>query len=181
MKGVESCGRVSHPQGLEEVLQFSAAAASSSGNILIARRVRDQIKAKGWPNMDRATDRNILGVIGTFVRALTALEVLAALLVIIPLTVWLAWRQHSTLAVSVVLALFCISFGWLSVSILRWQRAVREMGWSSPGKVALGLGRRPEDPDELHVWELGIHCRYSSAAVVLCMAALPLAAWLTSK
>lgn len=131
--------------------------------------------------MDRPIDRNIFGTIGTFVRAMTALEVLAALLVIIPLTLWLAWIHHSTLVESIVLTLFCISFAWLSVSILRWQRAVRSMGSSSSGRLALGLGPRPEDSDELRLWELGTHCRFSFVAVVLCMAALPLAAWLSSK
>jgi hypothetical protein len=65
--------------------------------------------------------------------------------------------------------------------MLRWQRALRKMGWSSAGKLAFGLGPRPVDSDESHLWELGIHFRYSFIAIVLCMAALPITAWLAGK
>src|ERR1700680_3003443 len=101
--------------------------------------------------MDKPTDRSFFGAIGTFVRGVTALECLVAFLVVIPLTLYFAWARHSTLAAPIVLTLFCVSFAWLNVSILRWQRSLRKLGWKSAGKLSFGLGPRPEDPDELHI------------------------------
>ena len=131
--------------------------------------------------MNKPGDRNFPGAIGTIVRAGTALEFLIAFLVVIPLSLWFAWAGHSTVAEPVVLTLFCASFAWLNVSILRWQRSLRKLGWRSAGKLAFGFGPRPEDPDELHLWQLGIHFRYSFAAVALCMVAIPITAWLSGK
>ncbi len=128
--------------------------------------------------MNRQADRRFSGAIGTFVRAGTALEILVAFLVVIPLTLWFAWVRHSTVAEPVILTLFCLSFAWLNVSILRWQRSLRKLGWSSPGKVSFGLGPRPEDPDALDIWQRGTHFRYSFIAVLLCMLAFGITKWL---
>ena len=77
-----------------------------------------------------------------------------------------------------VLTLFCLSFVWLNISILRWQRCLRRLGSSSPGKLAFGLGPRPEGPDELSLWQRGTHFCYSFAAVLLCMSAFAILKWL---
>jgi hypothetical protein len=95
--------------------------------------------------MDNQTNRNSSGATGTFVRTGTTLAVLVAFLIVMPLTLWFAWARHSTMAEPVILTLFCLSFAWLNVSILRWQRSLRKLGWSSPGKVSFGLGARSED------------------------------------
>ena len=116
-----------------------------------------------------------------FVRAGTAFEFLVAFLVVIPLTLWLAWARHSTLAEPVVLTLFCLSFAWLNVSIVRWQRSLRKLGWTSPGKVSFGLGPRPEDSNELDIWERGKHFRYSFVAVLLSMLAFAIIKWLNGE
>jgi hypothetical protein len=131
--------------------------------------------------MDKQADRKFSGAIGTFVRAGTALEFLVAFLVVIPLTLWFAWARRSTLAELVVLTLFCLSFAWLNVSILRWQRSLRKLRWSSSGKISFGLGPRPEDPEELGIWQRGTHFRYSFIAVLLCMAAFGLVKWLNGE
>jgi hypothetical protein len=128
--------------------------------------------------VDKQDDRRFSGAIGTFVTAATALEFLMALLVVIPLTLWLAWARRSTMAEPMVLTLFCLSFAWLNVSILRLQRSLRKLGWNSPGKVSFGLGPRPEDPDELDIWQRRTHFRYSFLAVPLCMLAFGITKWL---
>jgi len=128
--------------------------------------------------MSKQAYQKFSGSLGIFVRAGTALEILVAFLVVIPLTLWFAWAPHSTMAEPVILTLFCLSFAWGNVSVLRWQRSIRRLGWSSPGKLAFGLGPRPEDPDELDIWQRGTHFRYSFIAVLLCMLAFGITKWL---
>jgi hypothetical protein len=127
--------------------------------------------------MVRQGDHRFSGAIGTFVKVGMALEIFVAFLVVIPLTLWFAWARHSTMAEPVVLTLFCLSFAWLNVSILRLQRSLRKLN-SSPGKVSFGLGPRPEDPDELDIWQRGTHFRYSFIAVLLSMLAFAITKWL---
>jgi hypothetical protein len=128
--------------------------------------------------MDKQNNSKFSGAVGIFVRTGTALEFLLAFLIVVPLTLWFAWKRHSTIAELVVSTLFCLSFVWLNVSILRWQRGLRRMGWSSPGRVSFGLGPRPEDPDELDIWNRGAHFRNSFVAVLLCMLAFGITKWL---
>jgi hypothetical protein len=128
--------------------------------------------------MDNWIDREFSKAIGIFVRAGTALEFLLAFLVVIPLTLWFAWERHSTTAEPVVLMLFCLSFAWGNVAVLKWQSSFRKLGWSSTNKLAFGLGPRPEDPDELHLWQWGRHFRHSFAAILLCMLASAIIKWL---
>lgn len=102
-----------------------------------------------YAGMGKHVGRKFSGAAAIFVRAGTALEFLMAFLIVVPLTLWFAWARHSTVAEPMVLTLFCLSFVWLNISILRWQRCLRRLGSSSPGKLAFGLGPRPEGPDEL--------------------------------
>jgi hypothetical protein len=128
--------------------------------------------------VDKQIDRELSRAIGIIVRAGAALEFLLAFLLVIPLTLWLAWARHSTIAEPVVLILFSLSFAWGNVSVLKWQRSFRKLGWSSTNKLAFGLGPRPEDPDELHLWQWGRHFCYSFAAILLCMVAFAIIKWL---
>ena len=102
-----------------------------------------------------------------------------AIAVVVPLTLWVAWRGHSTVSESIVLTLFCLSIAWASLSILRWQRCLRRMGWQSPNKLSFGLGASPEDADEAELWKRGVHVRYSFLAVIACMAAFALVMYLS--
>ena len=116
-----------------------------------------------------------------FIRAGTATEFLIAFLVIIPLTLWLALAGHSSKAEPIILVLFCLSFAWLNISLLRWRRRLRELGWKSPGKVSLGLGPRPEGSGELVIWHAGRHLCSSFVAVLLCMVAFGILKWLNGE
>ena len=128
--------------------------------------------------MSDQTSRRFSSVVEGFVKSATALEFLMAFLVVIPLTLWFAWARHSEIAEAVILTFFCISFAWLNISILRWRRGLRKLGWTSPGRVSFGLGPRPEDPDELAAWQRGAHSRNSILAVLLCMVAFGIIKWL---
>jgi len=128
--------------------------------------------------MDKHIDRRLSRAVEIIVGAGAALEFLLAFLVVIPLTLWLAWARHSTIAEPAVLILFCLSFAWVNVAVLKWQRSFRKLGWSSTSKLAFGLGPRPEDPDEFHLWQWGRHICYSFAAILLCMVAFAIIKWL---
>jgi hypothetical protein len=131
--------------------------------------------------MCRQNDRTFATAIATFVRTCAALEILTAFLVVIPLTLWLAWARHSKTAEAIALTLFCLSFAWLNLSILRLNRSLRKLGSSSPGGLAFGLGPRPEDVDEMRLWQCGIQFRYSFLAVALSMLAFAITKWLNGE
>jgi|SRR5690348_7778772 len=120
-----------------------------------------------------------LKAIGIFVKASTGLEFLMAFLVVVPLTLWLALTSKSGAAESVVLALFCMSFAWLNVSILKFQRGIRRLGNGS--SVRLLMSPRPEDPDELMAWRWGRNFCYSFLAVVVSMGGFAFVLWIRGE
>ena len=131
--------------------------------------------------MSEQGERTFASAIGTFVRACGALEILMAFLLVIPLTLWPAWSRHARTAESIVLTLFCLSFAWLNLSILRLYRSQRKLGSPSSGGLAFGLGLRPSNADELRLWQAGIHFRYSFLAVILTMLAFAITKWLNGE
>ena len=135
----------------------------------MGRQLKDDLKGRGITS----------GVIALLVRAGTAAQVFTAITVVVPLTLWVAWPGHSTITEPIVLTLFCLSFAWASLSILRWQRCLRRMGWQSPSKLSFGRGGLPEDSDEAELWRRGVHVRYSFLAVIVCMAAFALVKYFT--
>jgi hypothetical protein len=119
--------------------------------------------------------------IATVVGAGTALQIPIAFLVVVPLTLWLAWSHHARIAESTALTLFCLSSAWLNISILGCHRSRRKLGLGSRGRLGFGLGPRPEDSDEMRLWQWGIQFRYSFLAVVLSMAAFATTKWLNGE
>jgi hypothetical protein len=102
-------------------------------------------------------------------------------LIVLAFMLWSSWAWHSGMAESVVWTLYCVSFGWLNVSILRWARFLLKMGSRLPVQIRLGLGPPPDDPDELEIWKRGKHVRYSFLAAGLCMAAFAFVLWLKGE
>ena len=115
-------------------------------------------------------DIRLATTIDRLVRISAGLAAFLGFLVVIPLTLWFAWTHHSTLAEAIIKTLFCISFGWMTVSTLGWFRTFRALG-SGTSSAALLLGPRPEDPDELRAWKWGRQFRYSLFALLLSMIA----------
>jgi hypothetical protein len=58
-------------------------------------------------------------VIGIFVRAGTGLTILSGFGVVIPLTLWFAWIHPSSIANSIAVSLFCVSFAWGLISLFQ--------------------------------------------------------------
>lgn len=129
--------------------------------------------------VDKRSDGKLSEIAKIFVRAGTALEIFLGFVIVVPLTLFFAWRSHSTLIEPLVLTIFCVAFVWLNISILRWQRSLRKLGWTSRGRGAFGLGPRPDDPDELDIWQKGAHFRYSFVAVLVSMMAFGIVKWIT--
>lgn len=131
--------------------------------------------------MGKGLDERFQEAVAGLVKAMSALSILLGLVVVIPLTLWLAWAHHTTIADSVLLTLFCLSFGWCLVSMALCYRRLRELGLDGEGRLRLFSGPRPDDPDELRAWLLGWHFVFAVLAVMLCMIAIPMASWLSGK
>jgi hypothetical protein len=119
-----------------------------------------------------------LAVVG---RAINRLTVVVGFFIVIPLTLWFAWVGHSSIAYSIAQSLFCLSFGWLLISLLQLQRNLRKLGLGPEGRTRLFSGQRPDDPDELRAWQLGWQFMFAVLAVLVCMIAIPVTAWLSGK
>jgi len=128
------------------------------------------------------TDKSgIEEVFELFGKATTGLAVLMAVLIVIPLTLWYAWKSPNSLADQILVTLLCVSFGWGWVSLVRCYQSLRKLGLDGEGRLRLFSGSRPEDPDELHAWQLGRECMYAVLAVLFCIFAIPAACWLSDK
>ena len=119
-----------------------------------------------------------LGIIG---RTATWVTALLGFLVVVPLTMWFAWAGNSTVAYSTAESVFCLSFTWLLISLLQLHRNLQKLGLGPRGRTRLFSGQRPEDPDELRAWQWGWRFLYAVLGVLLCMAAIPVTAWLSGK
>jgi hypothetical protein len=111
----------------------------------------------------------------------SVLAALMAFLIVIPLTLRLAWGNTSSFANAIVTTLFCVSFGWVNVSTIMTQRAIRKLGLSSISVKNIISSPRPVDPDELNVWIWMRRTLFAFVAVILCMIAIPLTWWLTGE
>lgn len=118
-------------------------------------------------------------VIGKVVGASSALTVLLGALIVTPLTLWFAWVHRSTVAYSVLQSLFCLSFAWGLVSLLKAQRGLRRL--SASERIRVLSGPRPDDPDELYVWKWAWQFMFAVIAVALSMIAIPITASLIAK
>jgi hypothetical protein len=104
-----------------------------------------------------------------------------AFLVIIPLTLWSAWANHSPLVFTILDTLLCLSFGWALISNFILFRRLRKLGLSGKGRLRLLSGPRPDDPDELKAWQAGWHFMFAILAVIFSIIALPVASWLSGQ
>jgi hypothetical protein len=125
--------------------------------------------------LNKRLNETFQGAVAVLVKATWALSILLGLLVVIPLFLWLAWARPTTLIDSVFVTLFCLSFGWVFVSMALCFRSLRKLGLDGQGRLRLFSGPRPSDPDELRAWRLGWQFLYAVLAVLLCMIAIPVA------
>lgn len=131
--------------------------------------------------MDKQSVGKFQYSLGIIVKGTTALTILLGFGVVIPLTLWFAWIQRSTIADFIAVSLFCLSFAWLLMSLFQLNRTLRKLGLGPEGRTRLFSGPRPDDPDELRAWRCGWQFLYAVLAVLLCMLAVPVAAWLTGR
>jgi hypothetical protein len=109
------------------------------------------------------------------------LVALFAFVVIIPLSLWFAWRHPSSSVESILETILCCVWGWAFVSLWRFQRASRKLGLSGEGRLALLSGPRPTDPDELGLWKAVRDFLFAIIATGVCIASMPVADWLTGR
>jgi len=125
--------------------------------------------------MEKHTGYGLQGAWRAFVRQLSTPIVFLWLLPISALMLWSALSARSAIDERLILTLFSAAFGWCSLSIWRWQRGC--VGWEGSASRLL-FGPRPEDPDELVVWQKGRQLRFSFLATALCMVAFAIMKWL---
>lgn len=125
-------------------------------------------------NWLRLVLKGLVGTLGGF-------SILLGLLVVIPLTLWFAWKNHTSPVNSILVTLFCLSFGWALLSLALFLRGFKELGLDGEERLRLFSGPRPSDPDELCAWQLGWNFMIAVLAVILCMFAIPFASWLSGK
>jgi hypothetical protein len=106
---------------------------------------------------------------------------LVAFLIILPLTFWFVWRNSDTLIIKMTQTIFCLSWGWIVVSLLKMFRVLREVGLTPMERLYVLSGPRPDDPDELRVWKSAWQFMIAVIATILFMIAIPLADSLTKK
>jgi hypothetical protein len=121
------------------------------------------------------------GTVTSLVKVIGALSILLGLLVVIPLFLWSAWARPTRLVDSILATLFCLSFGWLFVSMALCFRSLRKLGLDGQARLRLFSGTRPSDPDELRAWRLGWHFMSAVLAVIMCMIAVPISWWLSGR
>lgn len=134
--------------------------------------------------MATETRRELERALGGIARSWAYFAALTGLLVVIPLSLWFAWNHHLTgseALYSVIETLFCLSWGFVLVSMLQIHRAIRRLGISGEEAKTLFSGTRPTDPDELIAWKWGWRFMYAIIAALVCMLALPATAWLAGK
>ena len=124
--------------------------------------------------MEKHTGYGLRGAVLAFLRGLTPVIVFGWMLPIGALILWSALAGKSTLGEHVILTCFALAFAWANISWMRWVRSCA--GWEGSA-LRLLFGPRPEDPDELLVWQRGRQVRYSYLAVVLFMSAFAILKW----
>lgn len=131
--------------------------------------------------MNMRLGKRFRATVATLVELTWALSILLGLLVVIPLFLWSAWAGRTELANSILVLVFCLSFGWLLLSLTLCFRSLKKLGLDGEGSMRLFSGPRPDDPDELRAWQLGWQFMYGVMAVILSMIAIPVYSWLTGK
>jgi hypothetical protein len=151
------------------------------GSITIAHRV--QHLGSDWRfAIDKQSAGKFHYILEIFGRAATGLTILLGFLVVIPLTLWFAWVGRSGIAYSIAQSVFCLSFAWGLISLFQLRRSLRKLGLGPEGRTRLfSMKSRPDDPDELRAWRCGWQFMYAVLAVLLSMAAIPVASWLTGR
>jgi hypothetical protein len=131
--------------------------------------------------VERQSDSQFQRVTEAIVSVWPVLIALVAFVIVVPLTLWFTWQRASTFTYPVAVTLFCISFAWAAVSMLRMQRGLRKLGLSPSDRMRVFSGPRPDDPDALYAWKWAWQFLYAVIVVGLCMIAIPIASWLSGR
>jgi protein-S-isoprenylcysteine O-methyltransferase Ste14 len=103
------------------------------------------------------------------------LTVLIGYVVVLLFTVWLARAHRIEIPDAAVLAMICFSFGWVYLALWKLDRGRRRLGWNRSNMTKLLTGSRPDDPDELFIWQWTLQLCFAIVSVVLCVVALTFA------
>jgi hypothetical protein len=102
----------------------------------------------------------------------SGLAILAGYVAILLLLFWIARAHRMEIPDAVGLAIICFSFGWTYLAIWKLLRGGRKLGWNRSNLTKLLTGPRPDDPDELFIWQWTLQLCCAILSVVVCVAAL---------
>jgi hypothetical protein len=109
--------------------------------------------------------------LGRFAPGLLMPIVLVALL---PITFWSIRDSGSSKSGRAIFALSVSVMLWICTSIFQVCRGCRKLGWNRSTFTKFLSNARPDDPDQLFVWQWVLQACYSTGAFVICMIALTL-------
>jgi|SRR5580704_12971996 hypothetical protein len=98
--------------------------------------------------------------------------VLVGYVAVLSFLVWTARVRRTEIPDSIGLATICFSFAWTYLAIWKLVRGGRRLGWNRSNLTKLLTGPRPDDPDELFIWQWTLQLCCASLSVVVCAAAL---------
>jgi hypothetical protein len=104
------------------------------------------------------------------------LVVLIGFVTVLVFVVWRARASAVAIPGSLALGFISFSFGWAYLSMWRTVRGCRKLGYDRSNFTKLLSGPRPDDPDELLIWNWTFQLCYAVFAVLLCALALVYAA-----
>jgi hypothetical protein len=102
----------------------------------------------------------------------SGIVVLVGYVAVLSFLTWTARAHRTEIPDAVGLAMICFSFGWTYLAIWKLVRGGRKLGWNRSNLTKLLTGPRPDDPDELFIWQWTLQLCYASLSVVICVAAL---------
>jgi len=106
----------------------------------------------------------------------SGLAVLVGYVVVLLFVVWIARAHRTEIPDAFVLTMICFSFGWLYLALWKLGRGGRRLGWNRSNMTKLLTGPRPDDPDELFIWQWTLQVCFAILSVVVCVVVLTLMA-----
>ena len=100
------------------------------------------------------------------------LVVLLGFVAVLLFVVWRARTSSVAIPLPMALSFICFSFGWVYLASWKTVWGCRKIGYDRSNFTKLLSGPRPDDPDELLIWNWTLQLCYAVFAVLLCVLAL---------
>ena len=106
----------------------------------------------------------------------SGMRVLIGYVVVLLFILWMARAYRTEIPDAVGLAMICFSFGWVYLALWKLDRGRRRLGWNRSNMTKLLTGPRPDDPDELFIWQWTLQVCFAILSAVICVVVLSFSA-----